>query len=588
MATMIPNRVYSPDVSLAERDIFARLKDDPDTDGWIVLHSLDIAKHRRQVSGEIDFVVIVPGRGVVCIEAKGCHSLRRVDGRWFYGNSEKGDARGPFKQASEAMHSLRESVTKRQPALSRVVFWSAVIFPYHEFSAKSGEWNEWQVIDSRRYRARPISALILRVIDSARRLLAGSETAGWFDPAADVPSEDQCRDLSELLRGDFEFYESGNGRHQRIVEELRYYTEEQFAVLDYLAANPRAVITGPAGTGKTVLALESVRRAVATGLRPLLLCYNHHLGGWLRDELAYTEGAAMASTLDAYLLRLSGLTVPPDPIPKGFWRGLAAPAVENLLEAEGSSETFDLLVIDEAQDILRDENLDVFDLLLAGGLGSGRWLFFGDFASQSIYGGGSAAVDGLLSDRRLRFTPLSLSVNCRNTPLVAATAEIVGALEPGYTRVLRPDDGMTPKLAFYADVSAQTQMLAAELLRLRKDERFDLDDIVVLSMRGDVHSAAARLASETGVSAGWLKPFSGRGEPAIRYCSIGAFKGLEAAAIVVTDIRSVDDDVRELLYVAVSRSVQSLVLLASEDIRADVGQMLKERGVGQLGRHQQP
>ena len=37
---------------------------DPDTSGWTVLHSFDIADHRRQLTGEIDFLCIVPGRGV--------------------------------------------------------------------------------------------------------------------------------------------------------------------------------------------------------------------------------------------------------------------------------------------------------------------------------------------------------------------------------------------------------------------------------------------------------------------------------------------------------------------------------------------
>jgi len=36
----------------------------PDTAGWTVLHSFDIADDRRQIAGEIDFLCIVPGKGV--------------------------------------------------------------------------------------------------------------------------------------------------------------------------------------------------------------------------------------------------------------------------------------------------------------------------------------------------------------------------------------------------------------------------------------------------------------------------------------------------------------------------------------------
>ena len=36
----------------------------PDTSAWTVLHSFDIADHRRRLAGEIDFLCIVPGKGV--------------------------------------------------------------------------------------------------------------------------------------------------------------------------------------------------------------------------------------------------------------------------------------------------------------------------------------------------------------------------------------------------------------------------------------------------------------------------------------------------------------------------------------------
>lgn len=129
MAVMIPPVVYEGCPSPGEAEIFRRLRDDPETHGWTVLHSLDIAKHRRQISGEADFVVIIPSRGVLVLEVKAAHSVRRTsEGQWYYGTNPKPDPRGPFKQASEAMHSIRDRVVSQDRSLSRVVFWSAVIF----------------------------------------------------------------------------------------------------------------------------------------------------------------------------------------------------------------------------------------------------------------------------------------------------------------------------------------------------------------------------------------------------------------------------------------------------------------------------
>src|SRR5437879_1291692 len=105
MALMIPPSIAS-DASPGEREVFRRLEAAPSSDDWIVLHSLDIARHRRQVVGELDFVIIIPALGVLCLEIKACARLRRSGGTWYYGSNPEPDYRGPFKQAAEGMHSL--------------------------------------------------------------------------------------------------------------------------------------------------------------------------------------------------------------------------------------------------------------------------------------------------------------------------------------------------------------------------------------------------------------------------------------------------------------------------------------------------
>ena len=111
MARMIPP-VISPDTrSPGEREIFQRLRDDPDTHDWIVLHSLDVAAHRRQVVGEIDFGVIVPGKGVLCLEVKAHTRIRCEDGLWYFGAATTPEARsrGPYRRP--ARHASVSPIT---------------------------------------------------------------------------------------------------------------------------------------------------------------------------------------------------------------------------------------------------------------------------------------------------------------------------------------------------------------------------------------------------------------------------------------------------------------------------------------------
>ena len=69
MARMVPNTPLAEIPYDGERDVFRYLRDSPDTNDWVVLHSLHIASHVNQVEGEADFVAIIPSEGPAAMEA---------------------------------------------------------------------------------------------------------------------------------------------------------------------------------------------------------------------------------------------------------------------------------------------------------------------------------------------------------------------------------------------------------------------------------------------------------------------------------------------------------------------------------------
>lgn len=568
MARMIPPVIPASCPSPGEREIFTRLRDEPGTKDWIVLHSLDIAHHLRQVAGEADFVVIVPARGVLCLEVKACHSLQRRDGLWYYGHDPHGDPRGPFKQAAEAMHSLRQQVVEAEPTLSRVPFWSAVAFPFIEFKASSDEWHPWQVIDWPRFRRQPLATLIASILRSARSFLSARPAAGWFRETDRLPDPEQAAAIARILRPSFEFSEKAPDRRARQEAEILRYTEEQFAALDTMADNERVLFTGPAGTGKTVLALEAARRAANAGRKVLLVCYNRLLGRWLCQRAAAQPSSVWAGTFHQYLLGVAGAAPPPEP-GSSFWNGeLPGSAAEELLGGHADASAFDVIVADEVQDLLNAPYLDVMDLVLKGGLAGGRWLFFGDFERQMIYGQDRDRADELISARLGSFARCSLRVNCRNTPRVATLSHLLGKLAPNYSRVLRPDDRIEPSISYYATPSQQRKELASTLERLHR-ESFAADDIVILSTKAGARCAAAGITEKPW--SGQLAPFEQAAPGQIRYTTIQSFKGLDSPAIVVTDIEYVAGDLfSSLFYVATTRALERLCMIVHETAKPDI------------------
>ena len=114
MATMIPS-VISPEVkSNAEKRIFEWFKNAPNTDDWIVLHSLGISNHNKVLYGETDFFVLAPGMGLFALEVKGGR-VKRQNGIWYFTNKYgKTDSkeRGPFDQAKDGAFSIIDAIKR--------------------------------------------------------------------------------------------------------------------------------------------------------------------------------------------------------------------------------------------------------------------------------------------------------------------------------------------------------------------------------------------------------------------------------------------------------------------------------------------
>ena len=576
MARMIPPRIRPDCSSPGEREIFLRLKDDPVTRDWIVLHSLDVAEHVSRIAGEIDFVAVVPGKGVLCVEVKACSSLRRRGGLWYYGRNTRPDARGPFKQASAAMHSIRARIASQRPDLSKIPFWSTVIFPYLEFSAESTEWHRWQVIDNREFRSGSIGKLLSNVLDQARQFLQTRASTRWFDPQLSEPDLQQCITIADALRPDFEFFESSGFRSGKLDEELVIYTAEQFGALDAMEANPRVTFVGPTGTGKTLLATEAARRGADAGRKVLLLCFNRLLGRWLERQMSVHSTRVVPRTLHQHMLAVSKTRVVNNP-DRTFWEErLPDLAIEVLLEELGETNQFDELVVDEAQDVLRGEYLDVLDLSLKGGLASGKWRFFGDFEKQSIYSAANLPLDEFIGTRCNGAPVYDLGINCRNTPRVAELTHLLGGLSPPYRKILRPDDGLEPEIKYYSNVTEQNSLLLDSIESLR-DEGYSSQDIVILSPKADGACAASRVRVHP--SSVRFLPFEESRDGFIGYCSVHAFKGLESPAVIVTDIDRLDaSKSTSLFYVAVTRVLQRLTILVHEPAKSDMLRTLLKLG----------
>ncbi len=587
MANLIPPFI-SERASRGERELFHALRDDPSTLSWTVFHSLDIRRHLTKLEGEIDLICVVPGHGVLCVEVKAC-DVSRENGIWKYPYGTSSE--GPFKQVSRAMHSLRNWIGRSDHQLTNLLYFSAVAFTEIEFDAKSPEWHAWQIISRQDLSSSTPSKLIVRILDRAHAHVREHNPA-WYDHERSRPTAAIARRLGDLLRPDFEFEHNARAEVARIERAISNATDEQFEALDQITGNSRIVFTGLAGTGKTWLALAAARTAVEDGQSVLLLCFNKLLGDWLTAKSEDLKAMAdrngvrfFAGTFHSFLLQYDREI--PDEADSDFWQmTLPGRVVEVLLgESERTKRLFDFLIIDECQDLLTPSYLDVLDLVISGGVAAGKWAMFGDFVNQSIFSAhaleAGSGIPSLLRGRIPSFATFRLGTNCRNARSVAEITAIATRLDPGYRRLLHDGETGSVDPRFYQDAAGQAHCLNLEIDRLLRTH--SPANIVVLSPKRDQASCAVQLLARDGrvILAPLMSPHAREGR--IGYCSVHRFKGLEAAAVIVTDIENLDDDQSvQLLYVAMSRARAHLTLLMHKRLQSRYQQLLLSQLRGQL------
>ena len=575
MSIMIPEHI-SPEIkSAAEKRVFEWFKNAPGTENWIVLHSLGISRHQRVLHGEIDFLVIVPQMGMYALEVKGGRVERRL-GKWRYINrygefSEK--IRGPFDQAWEGIYSVKDSIEnkldKNHQHLKNILFGVGVLFPDIEYTATGADEEPWQVFDMNDG---------LDVRGFIKRLYAGflaNQKRLKFD--AVLPSIADAHYISQLLRGDF-VQDVPLCIKQKYSEEVFIaLTKEQEECLEQLSDNLRTLIRGTAGTGKTLLAKEAAKRAVQKGEKVALFCYNRMLGEWLKgsfEDFPITDRPVFVGTFHSYM---RNLLVSQGIAPEESRNDVSANKYfENVIPGlvarlcDDALPQFDRIIIDEAQDIIRDSYLEIINRSLKGGLRKGKWIMFGDFSMQSIYSTklfSEAQFIDKIQDWA-SFTLFRLTKNCRNTKKICTDIEnIVGIPENAAF-----DDAIdTPAVEHitYNGMDDQKDKLVHIIYELLT-KHINPQDIVILSPRKRSDSVVNRLS---GIA---VADYSVKETGTIRFSTIHAFKGLESSAIIITDVEDYHDE--KLIYTGLSRARFYLHILETESAASErAGLFFKRR-----------
>lgn len=549
MVRMIP-QIISPDIkSNAEKKLFTKFRESESDETVVILHSLGVAEHCNNIFGEIDFVIICR-EGILCVEVKG-GTVERSDAYWVFTNrygKRETKLEGPFVQVQGNMHSLRTYLKKRlgnQSPIVRSQFASCVIMPDCDFTYEGIDIIRDVLFDHSFQWT--LSDIIRRSFHYWReRCIRQHGFAGG------TLTEQEILQTADLLRGDFRFVPSLKEFIDRAAQELCALTDEQYEVLGALGDNERTLVSGMAGTGKTLLATEQCRRAFWTGKSVLFLCYNHNIAQYIKSRFARESLNVEVSTLHALMMNACGETWSPDKNPEYYSHELP----ELFLARKDLCKKYDMVVVDEGQDLLNTTYLKCLDALINGGLTEGYWSIFFD-PNQNLFNSKSE-LDTLLPQLRKVAASYNLSVNCRNTKQIANANTLMTNI-PQVSRI----KASGPNVEYFRYSSLHEELsLVIELLQKLKAYGINSGDIVLMSAYTIENPRCC-------LSYGKLPPEVGKiktdgfmwqaKKDELRFSTISSFKGLEAKIVILLDVDAFSDNQHRLMhYVAISRACAAL------------------------------
>jgi hypothetical protein len=498
--------VIGPVDSQAELRI-ARLLEQVDLPGPVAaLYSVHLPVHEYKRMSEVDFLVVWDDT-VIVVEVKGGRLARRA-GLWTFTNrfGETNEKReGPFEQARSAMFSLQRRLGERLPAVD--VAWGYLVVTPDQVLAHDVEWHPRQYAGSNSMSVAGVARALADARAHAHATLSRPVRGGAY------------QDLLRVLRPDFDWVPTLGAVGPSLEQEYVQLAERQYDLLVGAERHPRLICVGGAGSGKTLLAAETARRAASSGASVLVTCRSARLAEILGRRLAGT-GIDVAT----------------------FDRLHARPA------------QVDVLVVDEAQDLLDIDSMLVLDQTVGGGLSGGRWRFFCDPNNQANVDGAfdQATFDEL---QTLAFT-VDLPYNCRNTSQVVAQTQLTTGADVGVPRV---GDGPQVVWEKCLDDAATASLLDRRLKELRREE-VDMADVAVVTLRDRIEDSAA--VRSKAFRTGRLMDASGPSVPdAATLATAADIKGLETRHVCVVDVDEAAGPVAlSRLYVAMTRPRVSLWL----------------------------